>query len=169
MPENDEEKAEIRRLQRLLQQISEIAQESSLTGGLTGGAPSAAKRYNSALGRLEELSVVSEGLFLPLPEGVSFDEIGVESKLLAGYLSTDVEPERREERQAPHFHGPVVIGGLEGLEELKEIGQMIRDHLPDFLKASRKESAGSEEPPAPPSPPELHALPEPMPDMSRHG
>ena len=135
-------RTEIRRLRRLVREIGELAQHASLTGSLQGGASSAARRYNTIIQRLEELGAVSPGLFQPLAadEAANFDEIGVESKLVAGYL----EEEEEEERAGKGQHGGpnVIIGSLNGmqsLEELKDLGRIIRENLPEWMREKARE------------------------------
>jgi hypothetical protein len=150
--------AEVRRLRRLLKDIAELAQHASLTGSLQGGARTAARRYNQVVLRLEQLGLASPGLFSTLPgDEVSFDEIGVEATLLAGYLKEDEAPASGPGHTAPiinisgDLHGP--LGGIEGLNDLKDLGRVIRESLPEWLR--------SHAPPAPPTPPTPPTPPEP--------
>ncbi len=169
MTDDNANRAEIRRLRHLLREIAEVARHASLTGSLSDGARSAARRHNTVLKRLEQFGVLSPDLFQPLSEESSFDEIGVESSLLAGYLKEDAEerPDKAQ-RSSPN----VIIGslnGLQGLEELKDLGQVIRDHLPEWMrgqaaaKAERPEDEPEPPRPTPPQPePARPAGPEPM-------
>jgi hypothetical protein len=117
---------EVRRLRRLLKDIAELAQNASLTGSLQGGARTAARRYNQVVARLEQLGVASPGLFAPLAENVSFDEIGVEATLLAGYLKEDEAPvhpgHASHNQHAPFINIVGPLGGMEGLGDLKDLG-----------------------------------------------
>ncbi len=152
--------AEVRRLRRLLKDIAELAQNASLTGSLQGGARTAVRRYNQVVLRLEQLGLASPGLFAPLPDDVSFDEIGVEATLLAGYLKEDEAPtgaghpsHGSHNQSAPFINIVGPLGGMEGLNDLKDLGRVIRESLPEWLR--------SHAPPAPPTPPTPPTPPEP--------
>ena len=120
---------------------AEIRQGASLTGHLSDGAPSAIRRYNAVLQHLERLGAVTPGFFGPLAETAGYDELGVESKLLAGYI-------KEEESDAESLpHGPqgnliIGLGGLRELSELKDLGKMIREQLPAWV---RGREAGAQE------------------------
>lgn len=173
MAEENGNRTEIRRLRRLLKEIADLAQHASLTDSLKQGARSAVQRYNQVLTRLEALDVVSPGLFQPLPADASFDEVGVDSKLLAGYLEEDEEEAGGSKGQQG---GPnIIVGslnGLQGLEELKDLGRQIRESLPDWI---RERTGRGEAPSNPPQPapeaaspsPQPQPQPEPMPDFNR--
>ncbi len=142
-----ENRSEIRRMRRLLREIAELAQHSSMTGSLSGGGPSAIRRYNAIVAHLEQKGITPPGFFQPVPEGASFDELGVESSLLAGYLK-EVEAEADESMPPPPPggpHGNVVIGlgGLKELQELKEFGKMFRENF--WTEWKRGHSSGSEQ------------------------
>src|SRR5688500_4799863 len=96
----DNRQMEIRRLHRLLREIADLAHHASITGSLQGGARSAVRPYNMALQRLGTLGISAGDLFQPLPEDTGFDELGVDCRLLAGYLKEDVQQD--EERHARH-------------------------------------------------------------------
>src|SRR5579859_659751 len=110
-------RTEIRRLRRLLKEIAELAQSASLTGSLKEGAPSAVRRYNAVLQQLERLGALTPDFFSPMAETAGFDELGVESKLLAGYIKED---ELDSESPLHSAHGNVIVG-LGGLGELAEL------------------------------------------------
>jgi hypothetical protein len=175
----NEKAAEVRRLRRLIKDIAELAQHASLTGALQGGASTAARRYNRVVARLEEIGVASPGMFDPLPENTSFDEIGVEATLLAGYLKDDEGPARAGGGNGPASINIIggTLGDLEGLEELKSLGRMIRENLPDWMRG--RAAGGGEGQPGPGAPggspppgsfgarPTPDPAPEPMPDLAR--
>ena len=178
MEEENVDRTEIRRLRRLLREIAELAEHASLTGSLSQGARSAIRRYNQIVTRLERLGIVSAGLFEALPEDASFDELGVDSKLLAGYLEADEEEVERAHHRGPHGGPNIIVGslnGLQGLEELKDLGRTIRESLPDWLRervaAREAERSAPPTPPAPPAPPEREpdTAPIPMPGFPSRG
>jgi hypothetical protein len=169
MSENNEEnnRAEIRRIRRLLGQIYRMAEHASLSGALANGAPDAVEKYNLILRHLESKGYDVSVLFPPLPEDSSFDRVGVAARLLEGYLAEDAE-----ERPGKHTsHGPqVVIGNMSGLEELKDLGKTIRENIAEALSGAgikvkvKAEGFHTEGEPGPPKPEEG---PTPMPDFSR--
>ncbi|MBC8101376.1 MAG: hypothetical protein H7Z41_02150 [Cytophagales bacterium] len=172
---NDESMTEVRRIRRMLKQMYRLAEHSSLTGALSGGAVDAVSQYNAILKRLGELAVVSGTLFPVLPEDASFDRLGVASRLLEGYLEEET-PETEGRGAAGHN---IVIGNIGGLEDLKDLGRMVRENLPEFLRKRTSSDAPEVpgEPPTPPTPPSgdpafpnaaaREEAPIPMPDLSR--
>jgi hypothetical protein len=144
-----------------LQQITNIAKESSLTGCLEKGSRSSARQYNRILQVLEEKGLDLSRLFEPLSEDESFEEIGVAAAQLAGYLTIDsqprtppvppVPPVQRAAPVPPEVPVPpqppqpghagfdfnnfaFEMGNLKELDQLKGLGQMIREQLPEWIK-----------------------------------
>lgn len=130
---NNDATVEVRRIRRLLREMSKLADHSSLTGSLSGGAPEAVNTYNGILRRLNELGFAPGPLFPELPADASFDRLGVASRLLSGYLTED--PEDGAPR---HGHPPnIVIGSLGNLgdmDKLRDIGQTLRDNLAELIR-----------------------------------
>lgn len=139
-------KPEISRLRRVLRETSRLAEHASLTGSLSGGMRGAVQQVNSILRYLEESDTVPRGLFRPLEEDASVDSVGITSAQLAAYL----EEEDPESRSGPRVGSKnVIIGGFSGLNELQNLGEVIREHLPEWMRTK-----------TPPKPPEAPA-PEP--------
>jgi hypothetical protein len=162
MSQTDETAAEIRRIRRLLKQMYQMAEHSSLTGALAGGATDVIQTYNLILTRLGELGVVSGPLFLALPQDASFDRLGVASKLLAGYLEEEA-PASDVLRGVNNIH----IGSIAGLEDIKDLGRLVRENLPEFLRArsaasSESQSGGQNAPESVPSTPDVTTAPAPV-------
>ncbi len=175
-----EKATEVRRLRRLLKDIGDLAQHASLTGSLQGGAATAVRRYNAVVRRLTELGAISPGLFSPISDESSFDELGVEATLLSGYLKEDEPPANERggnksgNNSAPFINIVGPLGSMEGMDQLKDLGKVIRDSLPEWVK-NRTAPPGLPEdvpapptPPTPPTPPAGRAgdVPQPMPDLS---
>ncbi len=124
---------EIRRIRRLLRETVKLAQNASLTGSLDKGSRIAIRQYNHIREHLQETSAIPEELFQELDEDdTTFDELGIACGMLDGYLedeeaSVDADSKGNKKVQ-------VNMVGLKDLEELKEIGKIIRDSLPDFLR-----------------------------------
>jgi hypothetical protein len=175
-----EKATEVRRLRRLLKDIADLAQHASLTGSLQGGVRTATRRYNTVIARLETLNITSPGLFTALGDDTTFDELGVEASLLAGYLKEDEQAaDERSGNKSGNNSAPFInivgdLGSLHGLEELKDLGKQIRESLPEWMRNRSAPPGLPEEaptpptPPAPPTPPTGRAgdVPQPMPDLS---
>ena len=123
---NEERRDEIRRLRRMLTELGELAEHASLTGALERGAPAAIRRYNTVLQRLQELGAVPSS-FGRLGDDVSFDEIKVESALVASYLKDD--------ERGPLGGGPRgtnsslhLVAGLAPFVDKHELLELLRAH-----------------------------------------
>jgi hypothetical protein len=145
MSTEKENQKEIRRIYRIIENTAQMAKEATLTGMLKGGESRCIKQFNSALNRLIETGVVPGGLFEPLEGDASFSEIGVACHHLASYLKDELEDESpRAEPQEPKsvpLMGDSVIVNLGG--ELKELGEVIRQSMPDFVRKAWKEATGA--------------------------
>ncbi len=173
--------AEIKRRRRLLRESADIAQHASLTGSLAGGASRAVRRYNSVVARLEEIGAATPGMFEPLPDTTTFDELGVESTLLAGYLKEDIDQyERQQSAQAGQGGGGPnnlfitsanSLEGLKDLQELKDLGRMIREGFPEWMKGKAtapdapESAAAAANTPTAPDVDAPEPAPEPMPEF----
>jgi len=133
---------EIKRMIRLLKSTAEIAQDASLTGMLEQGQKTSTRQYNAILERLKETEEIPDVLFPPLEEDASFDEVGVACKQLVAYLKEDEEPEKtRTQKASTGAHFKIVNAG----GDLKDLGQLIRDALPDWMKKESEEETDEEE------------------------
>jgi hypothetical protein len=135
---------EIKRMIRLLESTAEIAEHASLTGTFKQGQKASLRQYNAILERLKETEEIPGVLFPPLEEDAPFDEVGVACKQLAAYLQEEDEPVKARPREAPFLDGsPIInIGG-----DLKDLGELIRDALPDWIKKGRVDIFTPEEEP----------------------
>ena len=134
---------EIKRMIRLLESTAKIAEHASLTGALDQGQKASLRQYNAILERLKETEEIPGVLFPPLEEDASFDEIGVACKQLAAYLQEEEEPAKDRRPQGGDFHGPIIkIGG-----NLKDLGEIIRDALPEWMRSGRWDVFTPEEEP----------------------
>ena len=158
MNEDEQTALELRRLRRMLKQMHSLSEHASLTGALSEGAMDAVQQYNRILRRLEELDVVTPGIFSMLPDDASFDRLGVLSKLLEGYLAEEFNDAPTNREGGGH---KIIIGSnlgeINGLEELKDLGRIIRENLPDFLRKRTEPPPPTPPiPPTPPTPPTPH-------------
>ncbi|SRR5579884_190432 len=131
---------EMRRIFRMLREISDMAQHASVTGFLKQGRQTAMNRYNAILSHLEQSGLVPGGLFRPLSPDASFDELNIESRLLASYIEDDVKRLQREQRGEQRanrnaFADPRDIEEvLEEVRELKELKEAVEESLPGLLE-----------------------------------
>jgi len=144
------EAREVRRIRRLLKQMGDIAHDASLTGAFGDGAPEAIERYNLIIGHLTERGVITGPLFPPLPADASFDRVGIACKLLGEYLVEEASEQQggkgRSVLAGPVNEGGLFIGNLElgdlhlhDLEQLKDLGKLLREKLPVLLGGKKTE------------------------------
>ena len=155
MSEETGRSEQVRRIRRLLRATARMAHDATLTGGFEKGARSAAQQYNQSLQFLENSGEVPPGFFRRLADEASFDEVGVAAAQLAAYITEDEEGDPGGGRKGRGLgdHNSITItgfGGLKELQELRDLGQVIREHLPDWMRhrttEEREERRTEEEP-----------------------
>lgn len=132
MGRQEQHQPEIRRIRRLLRETIRLAENASLTGSLNKGGRIAIRQYNHIREHLQEIGAIPEDLFQSLDEEeATFDELGIVCGMLEGYLVDDEEI--MNEGKGPN---KVQVGmvGLKELDDLKEIGKVIRESLPNFIQ-----------------------------------
>ena len=174
------ENEDVRKMRRLLRETTRLAERASMTGSLQGGGRIAIRQYNAIRNHLQDNGVIPEDLFQELDEDeATFDELGVVSGMLDSYLEDEDEgapdvdgergPEDREARRGRRGrrHGPFgwaawcgpeaarMWGDPETLKDLRQMGEELREHLPELLRWRDyvRASPGHPAPPAPPVPP----------------
>ncbi len=91
---------QIRPLARMLHEIAELCEHSSLTGSLAGGEAQTARRYNSCVRQLLALSAIPAEMFDEISEShASYTAIGVDARLVRAYLRGSDLDEDREGRR----------------------------------------------------------------------
>ncbi len=114
---------DIKACRRLLSEIGDLCEHASLTGSMSSGAARTAERYNTVLERLVGAGIVDAGMFSAVPATANFDEVGVEAKMLAGYLPGD------KNKQRDHDHGDrSMIVRLAPFIGQSELNELVRDH-----------------------------------------
>jgi hypothetical protein len=159
-PAAEKREKDIRRVRRMVGELYSLAEHASLTGAFRKeGAVEAVRIYNDVLTVLQSQGVELHGMFSPLPADASFDRIGVASRLLRGYLEDESDESNSGKNKSKGVK--IVVGkhgehtghiNLEELGQLKDIGSVIREHLPEWLRSA---------PPTPPTPPAPPAAPAP--------
>lgn len=124
MSNEHETQKEIRAILRLLETTARVVETSPIVDP-SEGEERCAQQVNNALNRLSELGAVYPGLFQPLETGASFSEISIACHQIAAYL---------REGCAPDFdfdfsNVKKTIG-----DELKDVSEVVRQSVPDFLK-----------------------------------
>jgi len=133
MGRQESNQPEIRRLRRLLRETVRLAEHASLTGSLEKGGRIAIRQYNHIREHLQNTGAIPDGLFQELDEDdSSFDELGIVCGMLEGYLAEDEEILNEGGKNSAKIQVGMV--GVKDLEDLKEIGKVIREGLPDFLR-----------------------------------
>src|SRR5690242_2797558 len=136
---------ELRRVVRMLERTVKMAEGASLTGAMSGGREFAVRSYNATVEHLTNTGEVPPGLFAPLPEDANLDAVGIASAQLAEYLGAGL-PEQADSKGkgGPIIGGDGVVISLGGLGE---IGELVRDHLPEWLRGRRSQPEPTEKQP----------------------
>ncbi len=138
MSTEQEKNKEIIRIFHLVESTAKLAKEATLTGMLKGGEKRCIKQFNNALNRLIEIDIVPEGLFDPLEEDAEVSEVGVACYHLAGFLKSDLDEfEISQKKMDKEKIKKIIVGNI---GELKDLGEVIRQSMPDFLKDAWKET-----------------------------
>ena len=171
MGRKDNDNMDLRKIRRLLRETTRLAERASMTGSLQGGGRIAIRQYNAIRNHLQDTGVIPEDLFQELDEDeATFDELGVVTGMLESYLEDEDEgaPEGEAERgddgeprrwRKWKRHGPWGAeaarfwGDPEALRNLQELGEAMREHLPELLKRRGPRPPGPPVPPTPPTPP----------------
>lgn len=180
MAKNHDENMDLRKIRRLLRETTRLAERASMTGSLQGGGRIAIRQYNAIRNHLQDEGVIPDDLFQELDEDeATFDELGVVTGMLDSYLEEEegdapggVRPgneesaDRHGRRGRRHWHGGWDWGGNdererrwnnpEMLQELQQLGETLREHLPELLRMRGRTTdfpgSPASPPPAPPAP-----------------
>jgi len=146
---------ELRRLVALLDKTAKVAEHGSLTGSLNSGKAYAVRSYNSIRQHVVTTGEAPESLFPALPENAGLADVGIACAQLAEYLRAGL-PEPPRAHKGSHKgaflkagEGDVIIS----LGDLGDIGEMVRERLPEWLRGKRQSAPPPPEAPPPPPPP----------------
>src|SRR5438876_1565597 len=135
--ESNDHSAELRRIVRMLEKTASMAEHASLTGSMGGGKDVAVRSYNSVLEHLANIGEIPAGLFPPLPADANLDSAGIASAQLAEYLQAGLpEPQQEQGKPAGMLGNGNVFLNIGGLGE---IGDLIRESLPEWLRGKRSQ------------------------------
>src|SRR5690349_18315424 len=133
---------ELRRIIPMLERTVNMAEGAALTGAMSGGREFAVRSYHSTGEHPTNTGEAPPRLFAPLPEDANLDAVGIASAQLAEYLSAGL-PEQADSKgkAGPIIGGDGVVISLGGLGD---IGELVREHLPEWLRGRRSEPAPTE-------------------------
>jgi hypothetical protein len=145
--DSNQNQLELRKIRRLLQETIRLAEKASMTGSLEGGGRMAIRQYNRIRDYLEENDFIPNDLFQGLDEdNTTFDELGVVTSMLDGYLADEpvpVHPVPPPPPGGPSFS--MNFGHQKELEELRALGELIRENMPEWLRARQEEAQAARE------------------------
>ncbi len=119
----DHQNPELSTIRSILNELSELAEHSTLTGSLSSGTRQAALSYNAALAFLTARGSLPQGMFEPMDvDRADYGEIGVQCRLLLA--ATNVE-RKREDRG---FSDVVALAPFLKSEDLAEL---VRERIGD--------------------------------------
>ena len=125
MSNEHETHKEIHRILRLLETTARIIETTSITDYSSDGEERCARQFNNALDRLTELGAVPTGLFEPLGSDSELGDVCFACHQVAAYLressTADFDFDFSEMKKT--------IG-----DELKDVREVVRQSMPDFLK-----------------------------------
>jgi NAD-dependent DNA ligase len=121
MEKEGQQDREVGRIRRMLHELGRLAEHASLTGSFAKAGITCVQQYNRLLSRLEQKGHVTTGWFDLLPEDASMADVGVSARLLSAYLEDQEDDERSRN---------VIVG----LGDISKVGEMVREHLPDWLR-----------------------------------
>ena len=127
MSNEHETQMEIRRILRLLETTARIVETSTITDQFSGGEERCARQFNNALNRLNELDAVPTGLFEPLETDAAFGDVCFACHQVAAYLREGYRAEIDLDFDLSNVKKTVS-------DELKDVGEVVRQSMPDFLK-----------------------------------
>lgn len=173
-------RTQLEAVRRMLRELSEMCENASLTGALSGGAAHATARYNRMLETLEAEAAVPPGMFSRLDEqSTGFGQLAVETRLLLASLKDEEdEEEGRHGRRGRRGLGALI--GLAPFLDRDDLEKLVRERLEDsgpisdglliglapflnktMLREIVNRRVGVPAPPTPPEPPVPPAPPAP--------
>lgn len=111
---------EIRQLLRLLEKTAQIIETSAVIDQFPEGEARCARQFNNVLARLSDLDAVPDGLFEPLAADATFGDIGFACHQVTAYVKESCTDDFLDFTQVKN--------------ELKDVKEVVRQSMPDFLK-----------------------------------
>lgn len=136
---------ELKTIIQMLGATAKAAEHLRLTGGTEQRSAAGVRQYNAVVKRLRDTGTVPEDLFAPLEEDASFIDLVMCSAQLAAYLGGLAEEPAAEKRSdTPKIRGPVSIN-IGDLGNLKDLGEMIRQAMPSWIREQMEVEKPKEE------------------------
>ena len=132
---------EVKGMIGMLKATARTAEHLRLTGGPAQGSPAAVRQYNAVMKRLS--SIIPGDLFTPLEEDASFVDLGMCCEQLAAYLESLQDTTEEKKAVTPKIQGPVAIK-IGDLGELKNLGELIRQAMPSWLREEMEKNKSKE-------------------------
>ena len=123
MSNEHETQKEIRRILRLLDTTARVIEGAAFTDFSSGGEERCARQFNNALNRLTALDAVPTDLFEPIEADADFGDIAFACRQVTAYIREGCVDD------FDFAHVKKTIG-----DELKDVGEVVRQSVPDFLK-----------------------------------
>lgn len=125
MSNEHETQKEIRRILRLLETTARIVETTAITDYSSGGEERCARQFNNALNRLIDLGAVPKDLFEPLETDAELGDVCFACHQVAAYI---------KEGTAADFDFDLSNVKKTIGDELKDVREVVRQSVPDFLK-----------------------------------
>lgn len=154
-----EKEQEIRKLVSVLKRTGRLAAQASWGWTISSEAQDqtaqyCAEQYNRILARLKELDPTVGTIFSPLPATTRLEVVAIACRQLAAYYEEEIaraeEKEGRRHREWGSFYetvyeaGPFKIFFGRGFKDLEELGRLIRECMPWWLRGEEPRSKGEE-------------------------
>lgn len=148
---------EIRKLVNVLRRTARMAAQASWGWACSAEsqehvAQYGAQQYNRILNRLKELDPTVGTIFAPLPEDARLEVVAMACRQLAAYFEEELEADevgegrRYRHRDWGSFYetvyeaGPFKIFFGRGFKDLEELGRLIRECMPPWMRGEESRS-----------------------------
>jgi len=130
----------------MLKKTAERAEDLRMTGGQEKGSVAGVRQYNAVLKRISNSAFADPELFTALDEDASFADLGICCEQLAAYLEgmTEAAEPDKAKKAAPQIMGPVSIN-IADLDDLSDLGEIVRKAIPSWLKGQMDVKVGVSE------------------------
>lgn len=154
-----EKDQEIRKLVSVLKRMGRLAAQASWGWTISSEAQDqtaqyCVEQYNRILARLTELDPTVGTVFRPLPATTRLEVVAMACRQLAAYYEEEIaraeEKEGRRHREWGSFYetvyeaGPFKIFFGRGFKDLEELGRLIRECMPWWMRGEKPHAKGEE-------------------------
>jgi len=130
----------------MLKKTADRAEDLRITGGSEKGSVAGVRQYNAVLKRISNSAFADPELFTALDEDANFADLSISCEQLAAYLEgvTEAAEPGKAKKAAPQIMGPVSIK-IGDVGELGDLGEIIRQAMPSWLKGQMDVKIGVSE------------------------